>query len=133
MTARMRGSASGVVAQTIEVPARFFLCTPAMASEGWAFDTSADTRGHAQIASYLAPVEFDKAMGTLANAVVDFVGDEHIKTLAGEFPVRHFKLRLDHDTCDYWLHSQLGIPVRALGSNGHEYVLTSLSDASANK
>jgi len=133
MTARMRGSSSGVVAQTIEVPARFFLCTPAMASEGWAFDTSADTKGHAQIASYLAPVEFDKAMGMLAHAVVDFVGDETIKTLAGEFPVRHFKLRLDHEMCDYWLHSQLGIPLRALGSNGREYVLTSLTIASVEK
>ncbi len=129
MTARMRGSVSGVVAQTIEVPARFYLSTPSMASEGWAFNTSGDTKGQDQITGYIAPVEFEKAMGTLARATVDFVGDENIKTKPGEFPARHFKLRLEHDTCDYWVHTQLGIPLRAQETNGHEYVLTSLTIA----
>lgn len=128
MTARMRGSVSGVVSQTIEVPARFYLSTPAMASEGWAFNTG-DTKAPEQITGYIAPFEFDKAMGTLAAATVDFVGDENLKTTPGEFPTRHFKLRLEHDTCDYWLHSQLGIPLRAQATNGHEYVLTSLTIA----
>jgi Thioredoxin len=127
MTARMRGSVSGVVAQTIEVPQRYFLSTPAMASEGWTFDTSGDSKSPGQISGYIAPLEFDKAMGTLVRATADFVGDENIKTRAGEFSARHFKLHLGQDTCDYWLHSQLGIPLRAQASNGHEYLLTSLT------
>lgn len=123
MTARMRGSLSGVVAQTIEVPQRYFVSTPAMASEGWAFGTGSA----GQLTGYFAPFEFDKALGTLVPVAVDVIGDETIKTLAGEFRVRHFKQHIGQDTCDYWLHSQLGIPLRAQASNGHEYVLTSLT------
>jgi len=133
MTARMRGSVSGVVAQTIEVPQRWFLSTPAMASEGWTFDTSENARSQSQLTGYIAPFEFDKAMGTLVHATAEFIGEENLKTRAGEFAARHFKLRLGHDTCDYWLHSQLGIPLRAHASNGHEYVLTSLTTAAAAK
>jgi hypothetical protein len=128
MTARMRGSVSGVVAQTIEVPARFYLSTPAMATEGWAFSTG-DRKAHEQITGYISPFEFDKAMGTLLPATADFVGDESLKTEPGEFPTRHYKLRLERDTCDYWVHTQLGIPLRAQATNGHEYVLTSLTIA----
>jgi hypothetical protein len=127
MTARMRGSNSGVVAQTIEVPRRFYLSTPAMASEGWAFSTSSDSKAPDQRTAYISPFEFDKAMGTLAPASAEFVGDETVKTNPGEFPTRHFKLRLEQDVCDYWVHKQLGIPLRAQASNGHEYVLTSLT------
>jgi hypothetical protein len=133
MTARMRGSVSGVIAQTIEVPQRYFLSTPAMASEGWAFDTSSEGKGKSQLTGYIAPFEFDKAMGTLVRGTADFVGDENLKTRAGDFPVRHFKLRMEQGTCDYWLHSQLGIPLRAQASNGHEYVLTSLTTVTVTK
>ncbi|MFY9611039.1 MAG: thioredoxin family protein [Blastocatellia bacterium] len=126
MTARMRGSISGVVAQTIEVPARFYLSTPAMASKGWAFSTG-DQKAREQVTGYISPFEFDKAMGILLPATVDFVGDESIMTEPGEFPTRHYKLRLEQDTCDYWVHTQLGIPLRAQATNGHEYVLTSLT------
>jgi hypothetical protein len=104
-----------------------------MASEGWAFDTSGDSKSRGQITGYIAPFEFDKAMATLVVGTADFVGDENIKTRAGEFSARHFKLRLGPDTYDYWLHSQLGIPLRAQASNGHEYVLTSLSTVTAEK
>jgi hypothetical protein len=128
MTVRMRGSISGVVSQTIEVPARFYLSTPAMASEGWAFRTG-DQKVREQITGYIAPFEFDKAMGTMMPATADFVGEETIKTNPGEFPTRHYKLRLEQNTCDYWVHTQLGIPIRAQATNGHEYVLTSLSIA----
>lgn len=133
MTARMRGSVSGVIAQTLEIPQRYFLSTPAMASEGWAFDTSGDSKSRGQITGYIAPFEFDKAMATLVAATADFVGDETVKTRAGEFSARHFKLQLGKDTCDYWLHSQLGIPLRAQASNGHEYVLTSFTTVNAAK
>ena len=133
MTARMRGSVSGVVSQTIEVPQRWFLYTPAMASGGWTFDPSGNSKSPSQLTGYIAPFEFDKAMGTLVHATAEFIGDENIKTRAGEFPARHFKLHLGQDTCDYWLHSQLGIPLRAQASNGHEYVLTSFTTAAAAK
>jgi len=127
MTARMRGSVSGVVAQTLEVPKQWFLSTPAMASEGWTFDSSRDSKSQSQLTGYVAPFEFDKAMGTLVHATARFIGEENIKTRAGEFSTRHYKLQVEHDTCDYWLHSQFGIPLRAQASNGHEYVLTSLT------
>lgn len=133
MTARMRGGVSGVVAQTVEVPQHWFLSTPAMASEGWTFGTMIDGKRNSELTGYIAPFEFDKAMGTLVHAAAEFIGEENIKTGAGEFSARHYKLRIERETCDYWLHTQFGIPLRAQASNGHEYVLTSLTTATAVK
>src|SRR5262249_43304048 len=44
LTARMRGSTSGVVTQTLEVPDDFFLSTPSVASQGWTGQGDASRR-----------------------------------------------------------------------------------------
>ena len=122
MTARMRGSASGVVSQTLEVPERLFLSSPSIAGQG--FVQSQETENY-QISSYLAPQEFDKAMGVLGTTSCQAKGEETVKVPAGEFGARHIVRKYDRDVSEWWVHSQLGIPVKGVAGQT-EYVLTSV-------
>jgi thiol-disulfide isomerase/thioredoxin len=122
MTARMRGSVSGVISQTLEVPERFFLSSPAIAAQGLVQLPESDRY---QISSYAAPHEFDKAMGTLATLGSEARGEETVRTPAGEFRARHVMRRTGRETSEWWVHSTLGIPVKGM-AGGIEYVLTSL-------
>jgi len=122
LTARMRGSASGVVSQTLEVPERLFLSSPAIAGQGF---IQAQESDRYQIPSYLAPQEFDRAMGVLATASCETKGEETVKVPAGEFRARHIVRKTDRETSEFWLHSQLAVPLKAQ-IGGLECVLTSL-------
>lgn len=122
MTARMRGSVSGVISQTLEVPQRFFLSSPSIAAQGFMQPQDGDRY---QISSYATPLEFDKALGTLATVSCEAKGDETIRTPAGEFRARHLTRRSEKETFEWWLHTKLDIPVKGQ-SSGVEYVLTSL-------
>jgi hypothetical protein len=122
MTARMRGSVSGVISQTLEVGARFFLSSPSIAAQGF-FQAQGGDRY--QTAGYLAPQEFDKAMGTLLVVNCEAKGEETVRVPAGEFRAGHITRTTNTETFDWWFHSKLGIPVRGL-AGGVEYVLNSL-------
>lgn len=122
MTARMRGSVSGVISQTLEVGARFFLSSPSVAAQGF-FQAQGGDRY--QTAGYLAPQEFDKAMGTLLVVNCEAKGEETVRVPAGEFRAGHITRTTNTETFDWWFHSKLGIPVRGL-AGGVEYVLNSL-------
>jgi thiol-disulfide isomerase/thioredoxin len=122
LAARMRGNVSGVISQTLEVPERLFLASPSIAGQG--FVQSQDTDRY-QISSYLAPQEFDKAMGTLATASCETKGEETVRVPAGEFRARHVMRKTDRETSEWWVHTQLGVPVRGQAS-GIEYVLTKI-------
>ncbi len=127
LTARMRGSVSGVVSQTLEVPERLFLSSPAIAAQGFVQQQESDRY---QISSYLAPQEFDKAMGMLATASCETKGEETARVPAGEFRARHVIRKTDKETSEWWLHSKLGIPVEGM-AGGIEYVLTSFEQSSS--
>lgn len=122
LTARMRGSASGVVSQTLEVPERLFLSSPSIASQGF---VQAQETDRYQIPSYLAPQEFDRAMGLLATATCETKGEETVQVPAGEFRTRHVVRKTDRETSEWWVHPKLGVPVKGL-AGGIEYVLTSI-------
>jgi thiol-disulfide isomerase/thioredoxin len=122
MTARMRGSVSGVISQTLEVPEQFFLSSPAIAAAGF---VQAPERDRFQISGYVTPEQFDQAMGTLEPMSWDAKGEEAVRVPAGEFRVRHIVLKIDRGTSDWWFHSKLGIPVKGQAA-GVEYVLTAL-------
>ncbi len=122
LTARMRGSVSGVISQTLEVPERLFLSSPSIAGQG--FVESQETDRY-QISSYLAPPEFDKAMGTLATSSCETKSEETVRVPAGEFRARHVIRKTDRETSEWWVHSTLGVPVRGQAS-GIEYVLTKI-------
>lgn len=125
MTARMRGSVSGVIAQTLEVPEQFFLSSPAIAAAGF---VQLPERERFQISGYLTPEQFDQAMGTLELMNWDVKGEEAVRVPAGEFRARHVVLKSDRGTSELWLDTKLGIPVRCQ-LQGIEYVLTTLEPA----
>lgn len=127
MTARMRGSVSGVISQTIEVPERFFFSSSAIAAQGFVQSPAGDRY---QISSYVAPRDFETAMGTLATVSCESKAEETVRVPAGEFRARHLARRIDKETSEWWLHAQLAVPVKGHAS-GIEYVLTSLQSASS--
>jgi thiol-disulfide isomerase/thioredoxin len=127
MTARMRGSVSGVVSQTVEVPEGFYLSSPSVAAEGlkWAQAGGGEQK---PLAVYFAPAEFDQALGTLEALSYESKGEETVRVPAGEFRARHVRGKADRGASELWIHPQLGIPVRAK-SGATEYVLTSLESS----
>ena len=120
MTARTRGSVSGVISQTLEVPDRIFFSSPAVAAQGLMQSLPSDRY---QISGYAAPQEFEKATGALTTIVCESKGDEAARVPAGEFKARHVTRKNDKETYEWWLHAQLGVPVKGQAS-GIEYVLT---------
>jgi hypothetical protein len=122
MTARMRGSVSGVISQTLEVPEQFFLSSPAIAAAGFVQTSQSD---RFKISGYVTSEQFDQAMGTLESVSSDAKGEDTVRVPAGEFRARHITRRTDRATSDWWLHSTLGIPVKGQAA-GVEYVLTTL-------
>ena len=122
LSARMRGSASGVVSQTLEVPERVFLSSPAIAGQGFVQTPESDQY---RISNYLAPMDFDHAMGVLATTSCETKGNETVRVPAGEFQARHIVRKTDRETSEWWIHAELGIPVKGLAGEV-QYFLTSL-------
>jgi thiol-disulfide isomerase/thioredoxin len=125
LTARMRGSVSGVISQTLEVPERFFLSSPSIAGQGF---TQSQDAGRDQISSYFAAAEFDRAMGTLAKTSCETKSEETTHVPAGEFRARHVVRKTEKETSEWWVDSKLGVPVKGM-SGGIEYLLTSIEGA----
>jgi thiol-disulfide isomerase/thioredoxin len=127
LTARTRGSVSGVVSQTLEVPDGFFISSPSVAAEGL-LRKSEDQK---QVTGYVAPSEFDKAAGTLMAWSYDTSGEETMRVPAGEFRARHVTRKIGNETSEWWFHTQLGVAIKGK-CRGIDYVLTSL-EMTANK
>jgi hypothetical protein len=119
MTGRMRGSVTGVITQTLEIPERFLLSSPAIAARGWSQDGAGKATG------YVAPAQFDEAMGALVEVSDEAMGDEQAGVPAGQFRARHLMRKAGTSSSEWWLHPQLGVPVRGKSADA-EYVLTSL-------
>jgi thiol-disulfide isomerase/thioredoxin len=127
LTARTRGSASGVISQTVEVPDGFLLSSPSVAAEGLLRGDENQSR----VTGYVAPSEFDRAMGTLTSWSYEAKGEEAVRVPAGEFRARHVRRNVGKESSDWWLHPQLGVAVKGQAREV-SYVLTSL-EATANK
>jgi hypothetical protein len=128
LSATMRGSTSGVVKQTLEVPNQLAVSSPSVAAEG--LFSAQVSQG--QIASYLVPRDFVTTTGTLCAANNETKGDESVKVPAGEFRAHHQIRKAGAEISEWWLHSQLGVPVRGKLANGTEFVLTSIEIPSKN-
>jgi hypothetical protein len=128
LSATMRGSTSGVVKQTLEVPNQLAVSSPSIAAEGL---FSAQV-GEGKIASYLVPRDFVTTTGTLCAANNEARGEEAVKVPAGEFRARHLLRKAGGETSEWWLHAQLGVPVRGRLANGTEVVLTSIETPQKN-
>jgi hypothetical protein len=128
LAATMRGSTSGVVKQTLEIPSQLAVSSPSVAAEG--LFSAQVSQG--KITGYTVPRDFVNTTGTLCNATNESKGDESIKIPAGEFRAQHLLRRTGQETSEWWLHAQLGVPVRGKLANGTEYVLTSIEIAPKN-
>ncbi|MEW6126956.1 MAG: thioredoxin family protein [Acidobacteriota bacterium] len=128
LSATLRGNVSGGVKQTLEIPAQLAMASPCVAAEGW---MSAQVR-EGQVTSYLVPREFANTAGTLFTINNQSLNEENVKTPAGEFRAQHIIRMTGKETSEWWVHSQLGIPVRGKLANGTEFVLTSLEVAPKN-
>jgi len=122
LTARMRGNVTGVVSQTLEIPERLFFCSPAIASQGIIQGPEADRY---QISDYLAPQDFETAMGALTITSCESKGEEDLTLPSGKFHARHVTRKTNDETSEWWLESNLGIPLK--GHSGNlDYILTSV-------
>lgn len=122
-TARMRSNKAGVIDQTLDVSGYFSVRSPSVAAEGWEFTVAA--LNQKQSLSYFAPSEFDGTVGSLTQMSFEEKPAEAVQIPAGQFRARHLIRSSGNETSEWWLHSELGIPVRAK-SAGVEYVLTSI-------
>jgi hypothetical protein len=123
-TARLRGNQSGVLEQTLEVPDRVAVFSPAIAACGWEWAKAGEGGSPKQVMSYIAPNDFDSTVGTLATVSYEPKGEEKVRVPAGEFLARRLLRRAGKDTSELWLHPEMSIPVRVRHA-GIEYVLTS--------
>jgi len=122
LTARTRGSVTGVIFQTLEIPERVFLCSPAIASQGIIQGPETDRY---QISDYLAPQDFETAMGALAITNCESKGEEDVSLPGGKFHARHVVRKTNDAISEWWLESKLGIPLK--GHSGNlDYILTSI-------
>ena len=124
LSGRMRGNVSGVVSQTLEVPERLLLSSPAIAGQGLVQQQEGDSFN---VTSYVAPNNFDGAMGMLTSTLCETKGEENVSVPAGEFRARHVIRKTDKQTSEWWFHPQLGVPLKAQ-VGGIDYVLTSLDE-----
>jgi hypothetical protein len=97
------------------------LSSPAVASQGWTW-----AQDQQQMATYFTPREFDGVMGLMSPAGYEAKGEEMVRVPAGEFRARQFLRRTEKGESAWWLHPELGVPVRGRASGGLEYILTSL-------
>jgi len=117
LTARVRGSASGVATQTLEVPDKFFLSTPAIVTQGWC-EASAGSKN----TIYLEPFEFQNSLGTLATVSYDgILSPAMVQVPAGTF-LATIAGRPGDWQCE--IHSRLKIPVKCTIGDV-QYLLTS--------
>ncbi|HSE98873.1 MAG TPA: thioredoxin family protein [Blastocatellia bacterium] len=123
LTARLRGNETGVIEQTLNVPDRVAFFSPAIAAEGWEWAKAEE--GGKQVLSYVAPAEIESTVGTLASVSFESKGEDKVRVPAGEFRARRLLRKTGHQSSEWWLHSELPVPIRAQ-ANGIEYVLTSL-------
>jgi thiol-disulfide isomerase/thioredoxin len=124
LTARVRGSSSGVVTQTLGLPPDFFLSSPAIVTQAWSQPPEAS--GKSQTTAYLVPTEFEETTGGLARAECETKGAEKVRVPAGEFQAKHFVRTEGRETSEWWVHPSLGIPVKGRIGGGLEFVLISL-------
>lgn len=122
-TARMRSNEAGVIDQTLNVAGYFSVRSPSIVAEGWEFTIAA--LNQKQSLSYFAPSAFDGTVGSLTKMNFEERPAETVNIPSGQFRAKHLVRYSGGETSEWWLHSELGIPVRAKAA-GVEYVMTSI-------
>jgi hypothetical protein len=82
-----------------------------------------------QLVCYVAPSGIESPLGTTCVVTHRVAGEEAVKVPAGEFRATHLARQSGTEASDWWMHPELGIPVRGQVVGGMEYVLSSLTVA----
>jgi hypothetical protein len=125
LTGRLRGREAGILQQNLVLPPSFAFATPAIATSGW-MGLAAAGSATSSLVCYVAPPGFDSPLGTTCVVTHRIAGEEAVQTPAGEFKTKRLVRQSGSETSDWWIHPDLGIPVRGQVLGGLEYVLTSL-------
>jgi hypothetical protein len=125
LTGRLRGKEAGILQQDLVLPPSFAFAAPAIAASGW-MGVAAVAGPASQLVCYIAPAGFDSPLGTTCVVTRRVAGEEAVKTPAGEFRATHLYRQSRGEASDWWIHPDLGIPVRGQILGGMEYVLSSL-------
>ena len=125
LTGRLRGKEAGILQQDLVLPPSFAFSAPAIAASGW-MGLAAASGATSQLVCYVAPSGFESPLGTTCVVTHRVAGAEAVKTPAGEFRTTHLARQSGAEASDWWIHPDLGIPVRGQIVGGLEYVLTSL-------
>jgi hypothetical protein len=125
LTGRLRGKEAGILQQDLVLPPSFAFAAPAIAASGW-MGLAAVAGPASQLVCYIAPPGFDSPLGSTCVVTRRVAGEEAVKTPAGEFRATHLLRQSRGESSDWWIHPDLGIPVRGQILGGMEYVLSSL-------
>lgn len=123
----LRGREAGILQQDLVLPPSFAFASPAIAASGWMGGGVRAAAGPtSQLVCYVAPPGFDSPLGTTCVETHRFGGEEAITVPAGEFRATRLARQSGGESSDWWIHPDLGIPVRGQVAGGMEYVLASL-------
>jgi hypothetical protein len=125
LTGRLRGKEAGILQQDLVLPPSFAFSAPALAASGW-MGLAAASGARSQVVCYIAPSGFESPLGTTCVVTHRVEGEEAVKTAAGEFRTTHLARQSATEASDWWIHPDLGIPVRGQVLGGMNYELTSL-------
>jgi thiol-disulfide isomerase/thioredoxin len=128
LTGRLRGKEAGILQQDLVLPPSFAFSAPAIAASGW-MGIAAAGPATSQLVCYVAPSGFESPLGTTCVVTHRVAGEEAVKTPAGEFRTTHLARQSGAEASDWWIHPELGIPVRGQILGGMEYVLSNLEIA----
>lgn len=123
----LRGKEAGILQQDLVLPPSFAFASPAIAGSGWMGLAAAAAAPTSQLVCYVAPPGFDSPLGTTCVETHRVGAAEAVTVPAGEFRATRLARRSDSEASDWWIHPDLGIPVRGQVVGGMEYVLASLT------
>jgi hypothetical protein len=119
LSSQARGSETGLIDQTLAVPADICLCTPAAADE---LLTDATT-------AYVTHEAPGAVMGVLRASETRSLGPEEVATPAGTFVAERLLRSVDGTLTEWWRHPELPVPVRGRLNDGSEVLLAELTTA----
>jgi hypothetical protein len=122
---RLRGKEAGILEQNLVMPPQFAFATPAIATSGW-MAAAASGPATSQVVCYVAPAGIESPLGTTCVVTHRIAGEESVTTPAGEFKTTRLARQSGSEASDWWIHPELGIPVRGQIVGGLEYELTKL-------
>jgi hypothetical protein len=129
LTGRLRGKEAGILQQDLVLPPSFAFSAPAIAASGWmgGRGRAAASGATSQLVCYVAPSGFQSPLGTTCVVTHRVSGEEAVTVPAGEFRATHLARQSGAEASDWWIHPELGIPVRGQVIGGLEYVLSELA------